>query len=84
MQNCIMVALASRGVLTGTLDAVADGVGLATDDLRETLRQLVSERLIAVQTHPGGHLTVRVERRSLDAPGVHRDRRRRHVDAWRL
>jgi hypothetical protein len=84
MENCIMVALAGRGMLTGTLDDIADGLEIPTDDLRATLRQLVGEQQIAVQTQPGGYLTVRVERRS---PGGFRDggdRRRHHVEAWRL
>lgn len=56
-------------------------IGAAARRLRDTLRQLMGERLIAIQTHPGGHLTVRVERRSPGAPGFRRDRRRPHVDA---
>ena len=84
MQNCIMVALASRGILTGTLDAIAAGLEMSKEDLRETLRQLIRERLIAVQTQPGGYLTVRVERRSPGALRASRDRRRYRPDAWRL
>ena len=84
MQNCIMVALASWGSLTGTLDDVAERLQLPQDDLRQCLRQLVRERLIAVRTQPGGYLTVRVERRSGGAFRASRDRRRPRVEAWRL
>ena len=84
MQNCIMVALASSGMLTGTLDDLAARLGIPTDDLRADLRQLAHEGQIAVQTQPGGYLTVRVERRSSGSARAGRDRRRHQTDAWRL
>lgn len=84
MQNGIMVALASSGGLTRTLGDLAIRLGMPADDLRACLRRLADERLVAVQTYPGGYLTVRVERRSPGILRVGRDRRRHHVDAWRL
>ena len=84
MQNCIMVALAGWGILTGTLDGLADQLKLPKDDVRACIRQLARERLISIQTQPGGYLTIRVERRS---PGVFRatrDRRRYRAETWRF
>ena len=84
MQNGIMVALSSSGGLTGTLGDLAVRLGMRADDLRAHLRQLASDRLIAVQTDPGGYLTVRVERRASGGLRAGRDRRRPRPQAWRL
>ena len=83
MHNGIMVALASGGSLTGTLGDLATRLGMPADDLRVCLRQLADERMVAVQTHPGAYLTVRVERRSYGGLRAPRDRRRHQAQAWR-
>ena len=80
-----MEALASGDVLAGTLDHPGQRFGLAPDELRVCLLQLAYAGWVAVQTQPGGRLTIRLERRSHIAPPPASGERRRPVpDAWRL
>src|SRR6266545_7937239 len=83
-QARILEALATGAVLTGTLDDLGQEFGLSPDDLRLCLRELVQARWVAVQTLPFGHLTARIERRTLGLRPVARDRRRATPDAWPL
>jgi hypothetical protein len=84
MRNCIMVALAGWGPLKDSLHGLADRLAVPEHGLRGCLRQLVRERLVAIQTQPGGWLTVRKERRSRGVLRVSQDRRRHQPPAWRL
>jgi hypothetical protein len=79
-----MAALTSEEVVSGTLDDLAARLGVSADDLRTCLRDLADRRLIAIQTQPGGYLTIRVERRSEGSLRSHRDRRRVRDQDWRL
>ncbi len=71
-------------VLSGTLNRLGRRFGLAPDELRACLRELVRTGWIAVQTQPFGRLTVRLERRSREHRPVTVERRRGVPDAWRL
>jgi len=83
-QARILEALSTGAFLTGTLDDLGQEFGLPPDDLRLCLRELVQARWVAVQTLPFGHLTARIERRTLGLRPVARDRRRATPDAWPL
>ena len=84
MRNCIMVALTGWGPLKDSLRGLADRLAVPQHELRGCLRQLVRERVVAVQTQPGGRLTVRKERRSWHGQRVSQDRRQHPPQAWRL
>jgi DNA-binding transcriptional regulator PaaX len=85
-QGRILEALAGDdAVLIGTLERLGRQFGLAPDDLRASLRELVRAGWVAVQTQPFGRVTIRLERRSHEAPPPVTGERRRSVpDAWRL
>jgi hypothetical protein len=84
-QGRILEALSDEDtVLVGTLNRLGRQFGLAPDDLRACLRELVRAGWVAVQTQPFGRLTVRLERRSRDSQPVTVERRRGVPDAWRL
>jgi len=72
-------------VRSGTLDRLGTQFGLARDELRTCLREMVRTGWIAAQTQPFGRLTIRPERRSHEAPPpVVGEHRRSVPDAWRL
>src|SRR5687767_9016970 len=84
-QGRILEALAGDDDgLTGTLDRLGRQFGLAPDELRACLRELMRVGWVAVHTQPFGRLTIRLERRSHDAQPVSVERRRGVPDAWRL
>jgi DNA-binding transcriptional regulator PaaX len=85
-QGRILEALAEdNAVLIGTLERLSKQFGLAPDDLRTCLLELMRAGWIAVQTQPFGRLTVRLERRLHETPPPAVGERRRSVpDAWRL
>jgi DNA-binding IclR family transcriptional regulator len=67
-----------------TLEELGVGVGLPAAAVRRCLREMVRAGWIAVQTHPFGRLTLRLELRTLGRRPVARDRRRGEPDAWDL
>src|SRR5687767_9652337 len=85
-QGRILEALSDEhALLTGTLRRLGRQFGLTDEELRACLRELARAGWVAVQTLPFGRLTVRLERRSHEAPPPVTGERRRSVpDAWRL
>jgi hypothetical protein len=67
-----------------TPDALAHEVGSTPDALRGCLRDLARAGWIAVQTHPAGRLTIRLELRIHSARLVAVNRRNTEPNAWEL
>jgi hypothetical protein len=84
MQDRIVEQLAQTDLLVGTVDDLADRLGMTPDELRSELRALAQVGTVAVQTQPGGYLRVRLERRQGGAVRARHDRRRVPADEWRL
>jgi hypothetical protein len=63
----ILAAIDDGTVLIGSIGSLAKALGATSAELRRGLRELLEERKIAVHAQPDGRLTVRLERRQLDA-----------------
>lgn len=82
-QGHILEALAAGAILTGTPEELGARFGLAPDELRLCLLDLVHAGWAAVHAAPTGRLTARLERRSPSTRmAVDIDRRRAATNAW--
>jgi MarR family len=83
-QRRILDVLASGAPFGGTVDELADRLGLTAYELRVCLRGLVRGGWVTVQTLPGSRLTARPEHRTRGSQRVAIERRQPAPDAWPL
>jgi hypothetical protein len=85
-QGRILEEFDDETVLSGTLRSLGLRFGLAPEDLRACLRELVRVGWLVVQTRPFGRLTIRLEHRTTanEPPDAPWERRRSNQDAWTL